>query len=84
MLGERRGSPLYPLQQNAREQSRKIVWLVAIAFSLIFYEKIEECLGEVHINDVLKQYIMGHATGTTLRPHSLGSPVIQLIRSYLQ
>jgi len=27
---------------------------------------------------------MGHATGTTLQPHSLGSPVIQLIRSYLQ
>lgn len=39
---------------------------------------------EVHINGILKQYIMSHATGLLLQPHSQVSPVIQLIRTYLK
>lgn len=63
--------------------SGKTVGLVEITFSLIFHEQTQGCLGEVHVNDIIKQYIMGCARGTTLQPHSW-LPGIPFIRSYLQ
>lgn len=54
--------------------------LVEITFSLVFHEQTQGCLGEVHINDILKQYKKGHATGTALLG-SLGFTLPEVIYS---
>lgn len=65
----KRQCPLFPPAKCERA-SGKTVGLAEITFTLIFHEQTQGRLGEVHINDILKQYKTGCATGATLQPLS--------------